>query len=96
MSFADELLSCWHLAGMFGEDAAIEIAWNLALPDRDTRWVTPAGVDVSGLCFRSLTGGFSSSSWKLTGWVLDQGSLNALANEFPEQVLSLAYTGSRP
>ena len=84
MSFADELASCWHLAAMLGEDAAVDIAWNLGLPTRDIKWVTPAGVDLTGLGDMSLTGGFSSSGWKLTGWVLDQRSLNAVTNEFPE------------
>ena len=90
MSFADEFASCWHLAAMLGEDAAVEIAWNLGLPTCDIKWVTPAGVDLTGLGDMSLTGGFSSSGWKLTGWVLDQCSLNALANEFPEYLHLIA------
>ena len=66
---------------------AEEIASILGLPERDNRWVTPSGRDVSGLVERSVDGGFSSTRWSLEGWVLDEMSMVALRSEFPGNFL---------
>ena len=85
MSSADEMATVLHLARTFGDRVAYEIADALDLHQYDMRWVTPAGIDVTDLCDRSATGGFSSQMWTLRGWVLDQPSLDALRAEFPDE-----------
>ena len=84
MAAADEMTSVLHLARMFGDLVAYEIAEALDLPVYDNRWVTPAGIDVTDLCDRSDTGGFGSVRWTLKGWVLDQYSLALLRAEYPD------------
>ena len=84
MSSADEMATVLHIAQIFGEGVAYEIARALDLSFYDMRWVTPAGIDVADLCDQSLTGGFGSVRWTLKGWVLDQHSLAALMPEFPD------------
>ena len=49
------------------------------------KWVTPFGQDVAALTEASAIGGFGSSEWTLQGWVLDEGSVQRLREEFPEQ-----------
>ena len=63
MAAADEMTTVPHLARIFGEGVAYEIAEALDLPFYDMRWVTPAGIDVTDLCDQSLTGGFGSVRW---------------------------------
>ena len=84
MSSADEMATVLHLARIFGEGVAYEVAEALDLPFYDMRWVTPAGIDVTDPCEESNTGGFGSVRWTLAGWVLDQHSLAALMAEFPD------------
>ena len=75
-----------HMAQIFGEGVAYEIAEGLDISFYDMRWVTPAGIDVTDLCNQSLTGGFASVRWTLRGWLLDQPSLAALMAEFPDAI----------
>ena len=84
MAPADEMTTVLHLALMFGEIVAYEIAEALGLSADDNRWVTPAGIDVTDLCNLSDTGGFGSIRWTLKGWVLDQHSLALLRAEYPD------------
>ena len=84
MAAADEMTTVLHLARIFGEGVAYEIAEALDLPFYDMRWVTPTGIDVTVLCDQSNTGGFGSVRWTLKGWVLDQHSLTALMAEYPD------------
>ena len=85
MSSADEMAAVLHLARTFGDRVAYEIAKALDLQQNDLRWITPAGIDVTDLCDQSATGGFSSDTWTLRGWILDQPSLDALMAEFPDE-----------
>ena len=84
MSLADEMATVLHMAQIFGDGVAYEIAEALDLPFYDMRWVTPAGIDVTDLCDQSDTGGFGSIRWTLKGWVLDQHSLALLRAEYPD------------
>ena len=86
MSSADEIATVLHIAQIFGEGVAYEIAEDLDISFYDMRWVTPAGIDVTDLCNQSLTGGFASVRWTLRGWLLDQPSLAALMAEFPDAI----------
>ena len=86
MSSADEMATVLHMARIFGDLVAYEIAEGLDLPFYDMRWVTPAGIDMTDLCEISRTGGFGSVRWTLKGWVLDQPSLAALMAEFPDAI----------
>ena len=72
-----------HIAQIFGEGVAYEIAEDLDISFYDMRWVTPAGIDVTDLCNQSDTRGFASVRWTLGGWLLDQHSLAVLLAEFP-------------
>ena len=85
MSAADEFAVVVHLQAAFGDDVAMEIAITLGLPEQDIRWVTPSGRDVTAMCEASDNGGFSSSQWTMQGWVLDDHSMRALVNEFPDE-----------
>ena len=67
-----------------GDMFAKELAELIGLPELDEKWVTPEGRDVTRLCEASDDGGFSSSRWTMQGWVLDDRSMIALRNEFPE------------
>ena len=87
MPTADEFAVVVHLQAMLGDDFAMELARSLGLPDIDNRWVTPYGRDVTELCDASDNGGFSSSRWTLSGWILDDRSMRTLANEFPAEIL---------
>ena len=49
-------------------------------------WVTPWGEDATYLCGQSESGGFSSHPWTMTGWVLCNGSIEALLQEFPNPI----------
>ena len=60
-----------------------EICNLLGFAERDLKWVTPEGRDVSGLCDRSLNGGLSAYRWSIDGWELDEDSMIQLRNEFP-------------
>ena len=84
MPTADELAGIVHLQAVFGDDVAKELAAPVGLPELDCRWVTPSGRDVTALCDASDNGGFSSSRWTMQGWVLDDLSMRALVNEFPD------------
>ena len=87
MSTADEFAAVVHLRDMLGDDVARELAFTLGFPEADIRWITPNGRDVTALCDRSDNGGFSSSQWTFSGWVLDDSSMRALADEFPDEIL---------
>ena len=84
MPTADEFAGIVHLQAVFGDDVANELAELRGFPELDRRWVTPSGRDVAALCDASDNGGFSSSRWTMQGWVLDDRSMRALANEFPD------------
>ena len=91
MPTSDEFAAVVHLAEMFGEGLGDEIANELAdllgFSIVDNRWITPYGRDVTALCDASANGGFSSSQWTFSGWMLDDSSMRALANEFPDEML---------
>ena len=67
-----------------GDMFAKELAELIGLPELDENWVTPEGRDVTRCCGASSHGGFSSSRWTMQGWVLDDRSMRALVNEFPD------------
>ena len=54
----------------------------LGFAERDLKWVTPEGRDVSGLCQRSMFG-FAACMWSIDGWELDEDSMAQLRDEFP-------------
>ena len=84
-SIAAEYCSIVHLH-LHNRIAAFaeEIASYLGLPERDNRWVTPSGRAVNFFVDRSVHGGFSSTRWSIAGWELDEMSMVALVNEFPD------------
>ena len=83
---ANEFCSCVHLAkSKLGTAGASEIAALLGFPDQDNRWCTPWGQDVTYLCVRSDIGGFASNAWTIHGWILDEESMCALQEEFPDE-----------
>ena len=55
----------------------------LDFPDRDDKWISPEGIDLTELCNRSNVGGFSSNQWTTNGWILDEMSMASLREEFP-------------
>ena len=59
----------------------------LGIPEQDNRWCTPWGEDVTYLCERSFIGGFSSVRWTIHGWILDDSSMRALKEEYPDECL---------
>ena len=59
----------------------------LGFPEQDNRWCTPWGEDVTYLCEISHTGGCASAKWTMNGWILDDSSMQALKEEFPEECL---------
>ena len=83
---ANDFCSCVHLAkSKLGTAGASEIAALLGFPDQDNRWCTPWGEDVTYLCVRNDIGGFGSKAWTLCGWILDEESMCALQEEFPDE-----------
>ena len=83
-SIAAEYCSIVHLH-LHNRTAAFaeEIASYIGIPERDNRWVTPSGRDVTFLVDSSQHGGFSSYRWSIAGWELDEMSMVALRSEFP-------------
>ena len=57
----------------------------LGFPEQDNRWCTPWGEDVTYLCEISDIGGFGSVGWTIHGWILDDYSMRALKEEFPDE-----------
>ena len=55
----------------------------LDFQNRDEKWISPEGIDLTDLCNRSQVGGFSSNQWTTSGWILDDMSLASLGQEFP-------------
>ena len=55
----------------------------LDFQNRDEKWISPEGIDLTDLCNRSQVGGFSSNQWTTSGWILDDMSLASLCEEFP-------------
>ena len=85
---AHEFASCRHLEStILGTAGASEIAAMLGFPEQDNRWCTPWGEDVTYLCEISDIGGFASAKWTINGWILDDSSMQALKEEFPEECL---------
>ena len=83
---ADEFYSCRHLENItLGTTGASEIAAMLGFPDQDNRWCTPWVEDVTYLCEVSDIGGFGSTQWTIHGWILDDDSMRALKEEFPDE-----------
>ena len=74
-----------HLGRVLDPSLEMHLADLLGLAERDVKWVTPWGEDVSHLCDQSATGGFSSAWWTMAGWELDAASMLALRNEFPDR-----------
>ena len=79
---ANEYCSVLHIVRLF-PFIMDEICDLIGLDERDLKWVTPEGRDVSGLCYRSLNGGFSAYRWSIDGWERDEDSMIQLRNEFP-------------
>lgn len=88
MAVADEMAAVLHLARIFSDENAYEIADSLGLSFYDMRWVTPTGIDVTVLCDQSNTGGFGAVRWTLKGWAEDQQSLTALMAEYSGTILA--------
>ena len=83
---ANEFCSCVHLEKTkLGTAGASEIASLLGFPEQDNRWCTPWGEDVTYLCEISDIGGFGSKGWTIHGWILDEYSMWALKEEFPDE-----------
>ena len=81
---ADEWCSFMHIQRLkLGEVGSKELANLLDFPGRDETWISPEGIDLTELCGRSSTGGFSSNQWTLQGWILDDSSMAVLRREFP-------------
>ena len=72
---------------IFGRAGTSEIPRMLGFPMHDKRWCTPWGEDVTYLCEISEIGGFASAEWTIDGWILDDSSMQALKEEFPEECL---------
>ena len=87
---ADEFCSTRHLGQKLGNvnsgPLLIEIAGFLGFPGRDRSWVTTWGEDVTYLCDQSDSGGFHGHHWTMAGWVLDNVSIEALLQEFPNSL----------
>ena len=83
---ADEFCSVMHLRVFLGRGDLVkeEIGRCLGFDERDLRWVSPSGEDLTRLCDSSSIGGFSSSCWTIRGWVLDESSMAKLRDEFPD------------
>ena len=89
---ADEFCSFVHLRTKLGRNIVeMFIGDLLGFSERDEKWITPWGEDVSDLCAISTHGGFSSESYSmhgLCGWVLSERSMNVLLREFPDRLRS--------
>ncbi len=81
---ADHLCSCIHLNERLHMPGSTLLAQFLWLDYLCMKWVTPFGQDVTALTEASSIGGFGSSEWTLQGWVLDEGSVQSLRDEFPD------------
>ena len=85
---AHEFCSFRHLEKtILGTTGASEIAEMLGFPDQDIRWCTPWGQDVTDLCEFSDNGGYGSQAWTIHGWILDESSMRALKEEYPDECL---------
>ena len=83
---ANEYCSCLHLEKTkLGTAGASEIASMLGFPEQDNRWCTPWGEDVTYLCEISDIGGYGSVGWTIHDWILDEYSMWALKEEFPDE-----------
>ena len=82
MKFA---LACASTKTPLGTAGASEIAAMLGFPEPDKRWCTPWGEDVTYLCEISGIGGFGYVEWTIHGWILDDYSMRALKEEFPDE-----------
>ena len=82
---ADSFCACRQLNDLFRMPGNTLIAEFLGLDGMCIKWSTPSGDDVTALCEESLNGGFSSSRWSMHGWVLDEASVHALREEFPDR-----------
>ena len=82
---ANEFCSVIHIRKNFGIALATELAEFLGFAEKDEKWISPSGEDMSDLCYMSDNGGLSGS-WTIDGYggyVLDDESMNALRREFP-------------
>ena len=85
---AHEFCSFRHLEKtIIGTTGASEIAELLGFPVQDIRWCTPWGQDVTDLCEFSGIGGYGSQVWTIHGWILDESSMRALREEYPDECL---------
>ena len=82
---ADEFCACKHIYNRLGTMGDTRIAQFAGLDEMCIKWVTQFGQDVTALCGDSEIGAFSSSSWSLEGWVLDEVSVQSLRREFPDR-----------
>ena len=83
---ADENASVEHIQRKCGDFVSERIAMFLGLPDRDMRWLTSWGEDVTDLCDASDSGGFGSNKWTVRGWILDDSSMDSLRREYPNRL----------
>ena len=82
---ANEFCSVIHIRKNFGIALATELAQFLGFAEKDEKWISPSGEDMSDLCNTSDSGGLSGT-WTMNGlggFVLDDTSMNALRREFP-------------
>ena len=85
---AHEFCSCRHLEKtILGTAGASEIAVMLGFAQRDNRWCTPWGEDVTFVCEFIGIGGFGSKAWTIHGWIFDDSSMRALKEEYPDECL---------
>ena len=96
---ADEYCSYMHLAkAILGTAGEYEIPQMLGFPDLDNWWCTTWGEDVPDLFWcttrgEDLTDLFEISSlcfvqsgtWTINGWILDDYTMQALKEEFPDE-----------
>ena len=81
---ADEYASAIQTNRKIGTEGNTVIAQFLGLFEKDEKWISPDGRDMTGLCNASDRGGFESEGpWTLNGWTLDDWSMAQLRAEFP-------------
>ena len=83
---AHEFCSCMHLGqAILGTAGAYEIPRMLGFPDLDNRFCTTWGEDVTYIFHISSLCGVQVGKWTIHGWILDDSSMQALKEEFPEE-----------
>ena len=83
---ANEFCSVIHIRNNFGIALATELAEFLGFAEKDEKWISPSGEDISFYYYMSDHRRFLSGAWTIHGYgghVLDDESMNALRREFP-------------